>query len=253
MFSFSLQASTPPLALRLARFPDAWLLPLFPLLLRLLFMIYKAYVSSDGRLLSGIIDSSSVIVPALRRLGFYIALLNFRGWVLYVALNGIEDLIVRPSSAPCWYHEWLRDDQPDCTGRVFDFSDHIVLYFAQILPIALLEFVYSWKDQYWKEHQHNLQTTSPARMSSINSLQNTDHIGKTLSKLVPVCLLCGMAYLYFITYLGVFKTAYYFHTGSEVIAGFLVSLLVHVPLCCIQCSDHCESMRNYLFAEGKVA
>ena len=167
---------------------------------------------------------------ALRRLAFYVALFNVRGWVLYVAFNAAEDAIVaRPSDHPCWYEEWMRPDQQDCTGRVFDFSDHIVLYFAQILPVAFVEFLHAWERPYWRA-KHDRSPPSVL-----------------VSRLVPAALVGGLFYLCVITFLGVFKTAYYFHTAPEVAAGWMVSLLVQIPLCALQCSDRWEPVRDFLF------
>lgn len=227
-FSMSTQGDSFPFAGRLSRFPDAWLLPLFPLLLRFFLVAYHAYTANGS-----VADSN--LMPALRRLCCYIILFNFRGWVLYLLLNEVEDSILKTYTDACWYHNYLRDDQPECCGRVFDFSDHVVLYFAQILPIALLEFLHSWEYPYW----------SSPRTSRYN-------LEQAPNRLVPVVLIGGMTYLYFITYLGVYKTGYFFHTGAEVIAGFIVSLLVHIPLCCLQCSDRCQKMRDFLFANEKA-
>lgn len=66
----------------------------------------------------------------------------------------------------------------------------MVLYYAQILPIALVE----------------------AAPLGIN--------------LLSLCV----AYLYGITCLGVWQTAAYFHTPGEVWMGLLVAQLIHAPL-----------------------
>ena len=178
-------------------------------------------------------------MKSLRRLGYYIILLNFRGWVLYVGLNAVEDMLVRPvDTSTCWYHDWLRSDQPQCFGRVFDFSDHIVLYYAQILPVALFEFLHSMEYPYWKQ-------SSPVASQLDNRWSTISII--TVQHLFPLCLYSCMCYLYFITCLGVYKTALYFHTGPEVAVGFLVAQVVHFPLCVLQCSDQLEPMREFLF------
>jgi len=187
---------------------------------------------------TGRVALDSTLMPAVRRLGFYILLLNFRGWVLYLGFNTLEDAVVRlwggdeyyDDDTRCWYRNWLRDDQPECAGRAFDFSDHIVLYFAQILPIALVEFLHSWEYPYWTD-----------RTSFRYDLD------RAMAKFLPLGLVAGMCYLYVITSVGVYRTAYYFHTGPEVFAGFAVSLVVHAPLCWLSCSPHGERAREYLF------
>jgi len=115
-----------------------------------------------------------------------------------------------------------------------DFSDHVVLYFAQILPIALLEILHSFSRPYW---------LTDGRLTSRRSNVH-DNKGALV---VPIVLLLWLANLYIVTFLGAFKTAAYFHTGPEVFVGFLVSLLVQVPLCLLQCSPALSSWREYFF------
>jgi hypothetical protein len=235
-----------PFANRLARWPDAWLLPLFPLLLRLLYAVCRGIrttIRAENHEATTV--SSFISMTALRRLGYYIILLNFRGWILYVGLNAVEDLIVRPvDSTTCWYHAWLRDGQPQCFGRVFDFSDHIVLYYAQILPVALFEVLHSLECPYWARTKNSTlpyASRKDSRLVTISRFLRLEH-------LLPLGLCAGMLYLYFITCLGVYKTALFFHTGLEVVVGFLISMSVHIPLGFIQCSDHMDSVRDFLFA-----
>lgn len=231
-----------PLANRLARWPDAWLLPLFPLFLRILYMgvqqASRSWEQSTGSVRWANLNTWLPLMAAIRRLGYYIILLNFRGWILYVGLNAVEDVIVRPvEPTTCWYHELLRDDQPQCFGRVFDFSDHIVLYYAQILPLSMFEFLHSLEYPYWR-HAHGPHS----------GLSNW--FEEMLERAVPLSLSAAMVYLYFITCLGVYKTAVYFHTGVEVLVGFLISQMIHMPLCYIQCAGRLEPVREFLFASS---
>eukprot|EP00523_Entomoneis_sp_CCMP467_P001264 CAMPEP_0168754648 /NCGR_PEP_ID=MMETSP0724-20121128/19617_1 /TAXON_ID=265536 /ORGANISM="Amphiprora sp., Strain CCMP467" /LENGTH=307 /DNA_ID=CAMNT_0008803149 /DNA_START=223 /DNA_END=1144 /DNA_ORIENTATION=+ len=91
---------------RLAKFPDAWLIPLFPLLLRIGFRTYQTIVEKGH-----IVLDTTFGVFSFRRLVFYFLLMQFRGWVLYVALNNLEDNFIVDSkdmetagalSASCW-------------------------------------------------------------------------------------------------------------------------------------------------------
>jgi hypothetical protein len=227
-----------PFAGRLAQFPEAWLLPLFPLLFRLLFNLYHA-----------IFSGMPVEFTIFRRLGLYVILMNIRGWVLYLAFNEIEDSIVRETSQACWYRPYLDEAQPDCYGRVFDFSDHVVLYFAQILPIAWLELLYALLESpYW-----NFNRVLNISATRYNTLDPYYYGSETLipTYLYPSFLVLSMAYLYFVTFLGTYKTATYFHTGPEVLAGFVVSLTLHGPICYLQCSERCQRVRDYFFGYPK--
>lgn len=124
-----------PLVKRLTRFPEAWLLPLVPWICSGLFLVQQQTVKSFPS------------TYMWRRLGLYTTIMIFRGFVLYQGMNYIEDRLVRIHHQQegevhnCWYQNLLRPDQSSCYGRAFDFSDHVVLYFAQIIPIALWETI----------------------------------------------------------------------------------------------------------------
>jgi len=205
------ESSKLPFARHLARFPQAWLLPLFPLIVRFLYSCHRNTYATIRR---GVRIES--YIPAFRRFMLYLVLMNFRGLILYLALNLVEDQIVESNPAGCWYRDLLYDYQPDCYGRQFDFSDHVVLFFAQILPIALVEFLHSIQVIYWKDRHYNLK--------------------ESFCHALPITLLAGMIYLYYIIFYASYKTAAFFHTGSEVYAGYLISILALAPLYCLQCT-----------------
>jgi hypothetical protein len=180
----------------------------------------------------------------IRRLCFYILLLNVRGWILYVLFNEIEDRLVTSlssssASTSCWYitEGWFQQhtEQTKCIGRPFDFSDHIVLYYGQLLPIALMETLYAFQNPYWVLH------ATPERSTS----QNFKKIGhmtirlwkkQSLQYIIPFVLIGSQLYLQLITATGAYKTSAYFHTPLEVIAGFAVSMIITLPLCMLQCN-----------------
>jgi hypothetical protein len=301
----SFEYQTLPLAARLSRFPDAWLIPLSPLLLRFACLAaaylnrrLRHYVRRWGRSVRGNglrqgtrhrehvppqpqppPDLYQQFVPLLLRLGLYVLIFNFRGWVLYVAFNQVEDSIVSvPHRNTCsWYLAYLRDDQRhECVGRVFDYSDHMVLYYAQLLPIPLLETLYALMNPYWcrstssswrrsntdptsnlarasvavphhpsprfaaddAEYDSPVEQQDPGNgkpsVASPSSYSRAGVVERAIQwfadRTIPVLLAAGLAYLYLITYLGVYKTAYYFHTIDEVVLGYVVSLAVQVPM-----------------------
>ncbi|CAB9520439.1 expressed unknown protein [Seminavis robusta] len=209
-----------PFARRLSQFPEAWLLPIFPFLLRGLLRLYQFSQStlpaSVDFSVSGLIQSTT-----LRRLIMAFACLLCRGVVLYSFFNYLEHLVVpTPSNdEPCWYRDFLKQFQTPCSGRTFDFSDHVVLYFAQLIPCALAETLYCVSNPFWKRD----------------------------NRVMPMVLVSGMLYLYFITFLGAFKTSAYFHTPAEIFTGFAVSLIVQVPLYLLQCSNSWEPVRSFFY------
>jgi hypothetical protein len=220
---------------RLARFPEAWLLPLFPLFVRLVVLNLRKQqspmsVSGSNHSNSNIIDAQCRL--ARRRLYLYVGLIQFRGWILYLLFDKLEEWLVASAGRGCWYERLLHENYSSCQGQGSDFSDHVVLYFAQILPVALVEVLHSFAQPYWDEG-----TTSAC---------NTTNLFR-IPQMVPAILTASMVYLYAVTFMGAYKTAVYFHTWPEIMNGYLISLLVQVPLFLVQCTNFFDPIREYFF------
>jgi hypothetical protein len=234
---------------RLARFPEVILIPLFPLLVR---GIYYLVTLCQQR---GVVVASSDSVEfkrqqeintlTRRRLCLYIGLTQIRWWILYLLFDAIEGQIVDVVAGGdddddgCWYDSLLRGgDHNSCKGKAFDYSDHIVLYWAQILPIVLTEALYSFVAPFWR-----IDNRAPTR--------TTTKLLKTV-RLVPTILILGVIYIYIISFVGTYSTAAYYHTFPEVIVGYLISLLIQIPLFLIQCTSLMKNVRNYFFGRGII-
>ena len=178
-------------------------------------------------------------VHTKRRLYLYIILIQLRGWILYLLFDTIEEMIVSSSHSDtqCWYSHLLQAHYSECQGRVTDFSDHVVLYFAQILPIALTEVIHSFAVPYW---QTAIKNSMSSRAGVFSWFLNS-------ARLIPTVLLLWMGNLYIITFLGAYKTARFFHTGPEIFIGYLISLLLQIPLFVVQCTQAFPALTNYLF------
>lgn len=284
-FSFIATVSQLPFATRLSRFPDAWLLPLFPMILRFVHWVLQnamyifrffTFLLTGYRSIRNNVDNSDLanesqtigrndhpsfddgeiaeqsalvisqkkdsnIYYSVRRLILYILIMACRGWILYVGLNTLEDNILLTqskndnnhlgagnySATSCWYQSYLpvKNQQQSCLGRDFDFSDHVVLYYAQILPIALTETLFSIRYPFWEKKSN-------------------------FGLIWPIAIGFGQFYLYFITAIGSYKTAAFFHTGGEVFTGFAVSLIISVPLWRLQCSTNNWAASSRLFFWG---
>lgn len=188
------------------------------------------------------------IRQTLKRLGLYATLLSFRGWILYLFLNKVEDQWLQygtksesaTETTKCWYNNgWLQPEQETCAGRLFDFSDHIVLYYAAILPIALVETIYALQYPYWAsavvDHPYSPLSSCSGKYTSY--------------RVLPLILCASHLYLQLITAIGAFVTAAYFHTPGEVVAGFGVSLVISLPIVALQCSSNSviASWRRFFF------
>jgi hypothetical protein len=131
----------------------------------------------------------------------------------------------------------------NCYGQDFDFSDHVVLFFGQILPVTLFEVLFCFLVPLWGSSSSNT-SNSPLGRSSSSSLSNSTNTKKRkgssigLMQFIPqsiryvlfLLLIGGFLYLNFITFIAVYHTAAYFHTATEVIVGYIVSLCIQLPL-----------------------
>lgn len=192
-------------ARRLTKIPEAWLVPLSPLLVRWLVQFAQ--------------QQGSNTTYTKRRFYLYIGLIQIRGWILYLFFDKIEDLVVQPAGNECWYDGYLRSHQVPCEGQIFDYSDHTVLFFAQILPIALTEVLFSF----------------------------VVPLSKNKNFLAPTILSTVLLFLYLITFLEIYKTVAYFHTLFEVGVGYFITLLIQVPLFLITTTSLKEPIRDYFF------
>lgn len=252
------QPSYLPFSRRLAKFPDAWILPLFPLFVRGAVQWYHNRSRRVDATSTGIGSASSSSrsrlldnVYSQRRLYLYMGLIQMRGWIFYVGLDGLEDFFVSSGGEGCWYERYLvPSNYQQCQGRQMDFSDHVVLYFAQIIPIALVEIMHalfppggSQHDYYWSPSFAGGPRQSPSRGTnhSILSMRGLRH------RLIPMFLSLWLANLYVVTFLGAYKTAAYFHTGPEVWVGFLITLVVQIPLAVLQTTELFPNQRDYFF------
>ena len=179
----------------------------------------------------------------MRRLLLYVAMMLIRGVVLYQGMNQIEHYF-HTSDTLCWYQDWLREDQSTCYGRSFDFSDHVVLYMAQILPICLAETLEGLQQPLTVPPRRIMSTQTMTLLTSMNGGVNPGDLEDASSSSSPtwptvrplnVLIVLSTLYLYLITLWGSYRTTAYFHTGPEVFIGFAVSLLLQWPLFSLQC------------------
>ena len=299
-----------PFAKGLTRLTEAWVLPLLPIILRLIYqfimVIYSTYTRgklsvskhqhrevlreatsfSTSQASSSSLSTSSALEKAdnnkstivtehhphtsiritLRRLLLYCLLLNFRGFGLYIGANALEDYIILPwitgstvisplrthsmsdiehdiqhkddNEAECWYREVLKSHHKtamennrhsDCYGRSFDFSDHVVLFLAHYLPIFVQEMLLYFSFPFWGP-------TSTARSAATKHgiIWNVLHVGL-------------FVYLHLIVLHALYHTAVYFHTPAEIIVGYIVSLVLQLPLICLMCSeDSFSRLKTYI-------
>jgi hypothetical protein len=220
---------------------------MFSLLAAIMKFIFKSITTGSLKFNA---YSTKSMKHSVRRLCCYFILMNFRGWVLYLCLNQIEDQFVADFSSvssKCWYmiEGWFPHNSEEdlCAGRPFDFSDHIVLYYAQILPIALFETLHIGIE-YPKwftvgDPEHAVRQTR-----SISTMRR--YINHSFRRFVSMILFGSHVYLQIITSFGAYKTSVYFHTPFEIIAGFCISMTIAAPLCYLQCSNRNDPSLSYI-------
>uniref|UniRef100_A0A7S4N216 Uncharacterized protein n=1 Tax=Odontella aurita TaxID=265563 RepID=A0A7S4N216_9STRA len=249
-----------PFAGRLTRFPDCWLLPLIPIFLRLVATSLPGV--RKQRQAQG--NEGGISSPTLRRLIMYILVMNFRGWVLYLFFNEVEDFVVGKLhldwglgtevgydatvlEESCWFKKMLKPRMQDkeCYGRVFDFSDHIVLFFGHILSVCLFEVLFCFLFPFWPQNKPSA-TISQGELLPKEPDANSMNRLRLPSNFVPALLLFGFLYLDFVTFLAAYRTSAYFHTAAEIILGFAVSLLIQIPLGYIMFFEDWERIRSFV-------
>mmetsp|Transcript_13922 Transcript_13922/g.20722 ORF Transcript_13922/g.20722 Transcript_13922/m.20722 type:complete len:459 (+) Transcript_13922:109-1485(+) len=189
-------------------------------------------------------SSHKSIQTTILRLFFYFALLNFRGFGLYIGANALEDYVFLPwftgntVTSPlrmnslsdvehdihykedyqrhCWYEDALKshhkssmEPHSECYGRPFDFSDHVVLFLAHYLPIFFMEMLVCYRFPFW---------------------ERTSVFWYAIHAFL-------FMYLHLLVLHSTYQTAVYYHTQGEIIVGYVVSLFVQLPVCYLMCSE----------------
>mmetsp|Transcript_7186 Transcript_7186/g.16555 ORF Transcript_7186/g.16555 Transcript_7186/m.16555 type:complete len:359 (+) Transcript_7186:96-1172(+) len=239
-----------PLAGRLTRMTEAWLIPLSGILLRLGYQIV-----SQSPLYST--SQTDTISTTMRRLLFYILVMNIRGWVLYIGANALEDFEILPwlgskvvsplrrdssfvsdmehgllltnknDGSECWYKDLLKehhkvimgsDEDSYCYGRPFDFSDHVVLFCAHYLPVIVCEMLICYALPFWRK----------SRAEVFWKVLHAFHF----------------IYMHFLLLNALYRTAVFFHTPSEVLVAYGISLTLALPISVLVCSKRLLGMRR---------
>jgi len=242
-----------PFSRSITRYPDSWLLPLIPIALRIVIGIF-------GKLSDQPHPYPRDIWTTTKRLIFVILIFQIRGWGLYVFLNIVENAVLSSSmvanildiirEAPdvpvgsCWYRPWLKSWQESgentCYGIPFDFSDHVVLFFSHSFPSMIFEASFCFLIPFLPETSHWKTRTDRDRgdgreVAVLYLLMNT---------ILPKVLLLVFVYLNIITLLAIHGTVAYFHTVGEVVVGYLISLVVQIPVGWIIWAEEWKHIRD---------
>lgn len=274
-----------PFAARMTRPIEAWIFPLLPILIRLIYQISFLAFSAisrkrDCRNGEKVLVQEDVspayctqsIMTTLRRLLFYVLLLNFRGWCLYIGANALEDYVILPwltgstvvstlrtnpmsdveheiysrTEHSCWYRDVMKahhklatennDGYSDCYGRSFDFSDHVVLFLAHYLPIFVMEMLIYQSFPFWKIIATDKVPTKRSwlgHFASNGAIWNVFHVFLFLYMHLIICHTLK-------------QTATYFHTPAETLVGYCISMIVQVPIICFMCSESSRPVNKFI-------
>jgi len=233
-----------PFAGRLSRILEAWLVPLLPILFHL---IYQLVVPERKKVKTEVHSSQRSVRTTLRRLLFYILLLNLRGFVLYLGANAFEEHVVHQYwmtagdiENGCWYKETLKAHQKseDCYGRLFDFSDHVVLFLANYLAIFVAEVLIIYSQPFWDDAATTTTTTTTT--GKLQTKQGEPGCLFTICAMFNTIFVFLFAYLHVIVCHALYQTTAYFHTAAEVFVGYVVSLIIQLPVIYFMCTERQE-------------
>jgi len=147
-------------------------MPLIPAFLRLM-------IATLGKLgLISTINCTNTIKTTIQRIIFYVGMFLFRFVGLYLFLDKMEGLILAshamqsPSFANCWYTSFLREEKrgEKCYGQEFDYSDHVVYFFAHIQTSMLFEFLFCFLVPIWP-----VNSRQPDYVSNKKTTMTTKH------------------------------------------------------------------------------
>jgi hypothetical protein len=181
-----------------------------------------------------------------RRLYLYAGVTVFRGLILYLLFDTLENFLVEDSTtttvSACWYDAFVPHQRRPCAGSVFDYSDHIVLYFAQVIPIALVEVVFSFveHDHYQQQEEKEEENSTP-----------TPTLVTRVLRVQQLFLVLGFLYLYGLVVYFTYTTVTYYHTYGECLVAYLISMIVQLPLYLLTTntsSAFWRTLRTYFFA-----
>lgn len=243
-----------PLSRSITRYPDSWLLPLIPIGLRIVIGLF-------GKLSNRPHPHPHDMWTTTKRLIFVILIFQFRGWGLYVLLNAVEDIVLSssipgivretPDLGSCWYMPLLKSWQQSkiednsCYGHPFDFSDHVVLFFSHSFPSMIFEASFCFLFPFLPDAVHWRTTGKEQDGRKRLSAERTNALLRFFfNTILPILLLLVFLYLNVITLLAIHSTAAYFHTVGEVIVGYLISLIVQIPVGWIIWADEWTHIRR---------
>lgn len=248
---------------------------MIPILLRILIAAFGKIAASKSRKELYRHGSPNELLTSFKRLLFHFSIMMFRGWGLYVYMNMLEDIVltkfnilpsrnVSNNESTCWYShliweprekEHIDPSSPklneECYGQVFDFSDHVVLFFSHSLPSLIFEGLFCVLFPFY-----HLPGSFRRRKKSDPSIGLVDDapfqrdmhyhlwLHLILNLIVPLVFFLGFLYLNLLTLLALHSTVAYFHSTGEVIIGFIISLLVQYPLGMIICSTEWKNIRR---------
>lgn len=161
----------------------------------------------------------------------------FRGFILFWLLDYAEVFFIKShlfdqkTDSACWFSYLSRPGTKYniCDKRNFDFSDHVVFFFGHLLPLIVFETIVWLRNSYF-----NIERVISGGLNKI-------YYGIIISFL-------GLFYVYltFLSLLTVYLTSAFFHTTSEIILGYIASLLVQIPLGILSSTKKWNNISNLL-------
>lgn len=222
-----------PFAGKLTTIVGSWVLPTLVILVKVVILCFQNILHrefSDGEYGRAL----------FRRLIFYFLVMNVRGWILFLLFNIFQNALIpeKHMSGSCWYNEYIireADQYSNCYGKNFDFSDHVVLFLGQIIPLVSCEFFITLLSP--EKTNNSVVRDTAASQRFINFTR--------MKFMIPIVNTCFFVYMNIIVFLALYKTAAYFHTPSELAVGYMISLLVQLTCGLLIFGDDWATARKY--------
>lgn len=266
-----------PFAGRLTRLLEAWVLPLLPILLRLIYqLVFPERTEVNSSSLSVAANSqapaSRMFRTTLQRLLFYVLLLNLRGFGLYIGANALEEYALRTwltgnkavSQSPtnsmrdaahdlhnsgghsgCWYEEALKAHQKMAMKN----DQHSECYgrqfdFSDHVVLFLANYLLIFVAEILI--LCSIPFWDKQATDTIQVKQRQSGLFLSKGAMWNTFLASLFLYMHILVCHALYQTAAYFHTPAEILVGYAVSMIIQVPVIYLMCSERPHWVKAFI-------
>jgi hypothetical protein len=275
-----------PFAGRLTRLLEAWVLPLLPILIRLMYqLVFPERTEVNSSTLSAAahsqISANRLFRTTLQRLLFYVLLLNLRGFGLYIGANALEEYALRTwfsgyksvsqsstnsmrdaehdlnnsgGQSGCWYEEALKPHQKLAMKN----DQHSECYgrqfdFSDHVVLFLTNYLVIFVAEILIIYSIPFWDTKTTDRIQVKQRQSGLFLPK--GAMWNTILASLFLYLHILVCHALYQTAAYFHTPAEILVGYAISMIIQGPVIYLMCSERPHWVKAFIglpSSEGKL-